>query len=250
MAIQNNYRTWAFKADEDLNNATAGTGHIYKAVAQGTGKLANDGKTATGILQYLSESGEHVTQGWDGVMKFTAGAAISAADTALTVTTSGYFLTADDGDYIVGRSLASVTSGSVGYGVFNFSVPNRYDLNADTVDISAKTDLSASEGLAVDFSTGEVADTTDVAGGILVKGVTSGGTGKVRSIGVVSAKAGDDVTADASLQVTTGGYLIDGASGDILCGRATAAANSGATFTALVNFATPHYATTSNDVAI
>ena len=54
-------------------------------------------------------------------MKFTAGAAVSPGR-RLTVTTSGYFVEADSGSYVVGRCLDSaVGSGSVGTGAFNFA---------------------------------------------------------------------------------------------------------------------------------
>lgn len=249
MAIQNDFRTWSFKAAENIDTTAAGTGAIYKAVNQATGILANNGADATGILQYVGKTGEHVTQGWDGIMKFTAGAAV-AAGAQVTVTTSGYFITATQGKYVVGRTLASVASGAVGYGMFNFVAPKQYDNIAEVFEVSAKSDLSAAAGLAVDFSTGAVAATSTVAQGILIDGATSGGTVTAKAVGRVQAKAGDTVTTGLSLKVTTGGYLIDAGSGDVIIGRASAAADSGAMFWAAVNFATPHYATTSLDLAL
>jgi len=249
MAIQNDFRTWSFKAAEDIDTTNAGTGAIYKAVNQATGILANNGSDATGILQYVGKSGEHVTQGWDGIMKFTAGATV-AAGAQVTVTTSGYFITATQGKYVVGRSLASVASGAVGYGMFNFVAPKQYDNIADVFEVSAAANLSSAAGLAIDFSTGNVAASSSVAGGVIIDGATSGGTVTAKAVGRVSAKAGAGVTADSSLKITTGGYLIDAGSGDVIIGRASAAAASGAAFWAAVNFATPHYATSSLDVGI
>jgi len=249
MSIQNNFIPWSFGATEAMDDAKKGTGSIYKAVVQGTGKFASNGQVATGILQQIAPNSGHVTQGLMGIMKFTAGAAVNSADQELTVTTSGYFKLADDGDYVVGRTLASVSSGSVGYGVFNFVAPALFGDN-DIFDFTSTTDLSAAIGLAIDLSTGDVAATTTLASGILVKAVTSGQTGKVKAMGKIPYKAGVANTAGKSLQVTTGGYLLDAGSGDIIGGRATAAVSSGQLGTGIFNFATPHYATTSADGVI
>ncbi len=254
MSIQNVMWKWSLKAGEDLNDLTAGTGHLYKAVRSVDGKLANDGKTAIGILQYGAETGGDISFSFAGVMKYTAGAAVTSGDTQLTITTSGYGVTADSGSWIVGKALANTTSGSVGYGLFNFANPvymessSAYQATYETFEVSAKSDLSGAAGLVVDASAGTVAATSPVATGVLITGTTSGGTSIARAMGIVPAIAGDAVTIDQSLAVTTGGYMITGNSGDVLVGRALATATSGSALTAAVNFGTPNYATSCLDV--
>ena len=92
----------------------------YFAVALDDGKVANNGSEACGILQNKPASGEPMSIGYQGVMKFKAGGAV-AAWARMTVATSGYFTTAGSGYYTVGRALAAVTSGSIGTGVFDFT---------------------------------------------------------------------------------------------------------------------------------
>lgn len=134
MAISNQMFTWTIAAGEDMDNSTAGTGFIHKAVSNVDGTIANatkptTAKSAIGLVQYGGLSGEHVTIGHAGIMKFTAGAAINSADVMLTVTTSGYLTIATSGDFYIGRFLEgtngtkTVTSGGVGVGLFNFATP-------------------------------------------------------------------------------------------------------------------------------
>ena len=113
------------KAAEALTDTTAGTGHLYKAVAIVDQKLANDGAEATGLLTQNGQSGQHVSFMVSGVGKYVAGAGI-AAGALLTVTTSGYVITSTGSDNVVGRALdtGAVTSGSVGTGLFEFAKPS------------------------------------------------------------------------------------------------------------------------------
>jgi hypothetical protein len=108
-------------AGEDLDDFTPGPGSIFKAVALDDGKLANNGREAGGILIYGGKAAEHITLGYAGVLKFTAGGPVGMGR-RLTVTTSGYLVEASLGSYVVGRCLdAAVSSGSVGTGAFNFA---------------------------------------------------------------------------------------------------------------------------------
>ena len=112
---------WDIRAGEDLGNFTPGTGALFKAIALDDGKFANNGRETGGILVYGGRAGEHVTLGYAGALKFTAGGAVGA-DKRLTVVTSGYFAVAGPGSHVVGRCLdTAVSSGSVGTGVFNFA---------------------------------------------------------------------------------------------------------------------------------
>lgn len=123
MSVEGRYFTWTMAAGEDLNDLVASSGDLYKAIALDDGKPAANGKEAGGILLYGAKSGEHVTLGYLGVMKFVAGAAITAGK-RVTVTASGYFITAVSGSYVVGRNLdTAVASGAIGTGAFNFAAP-------------------------------------------------------------------------------------------------------------------------------
>lgn len=128
MAVRNKVMTWSIEAGEDLNDLTPGTGDLFKGIALDDGKPAANGGECGGILQYGGDSGDHVTLGIYGISKFVAAAAVTAGS-RLTCTTSGYFTTATSGSFIVGRCLISVSSGSVGTGHFDFSVP-RYAVSS------------------------------------------------------------------------------------------------------------------------
>ena len=124
MAIEEKNQNFKFVAKTALDNNAAGTGVIYKAVDDGTGDIAATGVTATGILQSCARSGGHVTEAYQGFSKYTAGAAITSLNQWLTVTTSGYFIASTSGTWVVGKNkIGTVTSGSVGTGEFNFTIP-------------------------------------------------------------------------------------------------------------------------------
>lgn len=121
MSIGERNFTWTLKAGEDLTDLTPGTGHLYKAIALDDGKIAQNGREAGGIILYGSSEGEHVTIGYAGVMKFTAGADIEKGQ-RLTVAKDGYFVPATPGTFIVGRCLdCPVKAGAISTGVFNFA---------------------------------------------------------------------------------------------------------------------------------
>lgn len=121
MSVEGRNFTWTIAAAEDLDDLTPGTGDLFKAVALDDGLIANNGREAGGLLLYTGRTGEHVTLGYAGVLKFTAGGSI-AKGRRLTVTASGYVSEATSGSYVVGRCLdTSVASGAVGTGAFNFA---------------------------------------------------------------------------------------------------------------------------------
>ena len=128
MATENKNLTYMFAGAEDLNGLIAGTGHIYKGIALNDRKLANNGSECSGILIFGAKNGEHSTLVLSGVSKFVAGGAIGAGKN-ISCTTSGYFIAANSGLYIVGKNLdSSVASGAVGTGFFDFS-KNYYATN-------------------------------------------------------------------------------------------------------------------------
>ncbi len=107
----------------DLDNATKGTGQIFKAIDISSNDIAANGLTADGILQPegMTKAGGHGTIAVMGFSKYTAAAAITKG-TNLTVVASGYMNLVTSGSRIVGQAWETVSSGSVGEGFFNFAV--------------------------------------------------------------------------------------------------------------------------------
>ncbi len=123
MATARNYWTTTLLAADDLSNIKGGLGSMFKALAA-DGNIAANGLDAIGLVQYPGQDGEHVTIGWMGEMKFTAGSGGVVAGQILTVATSGYCVAITSAKYTVGRNMElSVASGAVGRGIFNFSQP-------------------------------------------------------------------------------------------------------------------------------
>lgn len=102
--------------------AEALTSHLGFAMALSDGKVANNGAEASGIIMSKGAIGEAINIGTVGDLPYQAGGAVTKGN-KLTVGTSGYFTAAGSGDFIVGRSITTVTSGSVGRGMFNFNNP-------------------------------------------------------------------------------------------------------------------------------
>jgi hypothetical protein len=124
MAWSGQYFSMTYVAGED-HSAELKAGI---AIAINDNLVANTGKEAAGILLSHSKpkSGEQGSIGVMGIMKYRAGAAVTA-DALLTVTTSGFFITLPaSGFFGVGRALDTVASGGIGTGMFDFSKP-KYD---------------------------------------------------------------------------------------------------------------------------
>lgn len=123
MAFAGKFMAHTIVASADLSIQTLGIGAIYKAIAMDDGDFAQNGSEADGLLFAGETSPNHVTIGYQGVMKYTAGLAI-VAGARLTVTTSGYFITAVSGTAIIGKNAENaVGSGAIGTGLFNFTNP-------------------------------------------------------------------------------------------------------------------------------
>jgi hypothetical protein len=253
MSIQNSQFQWSIEAGEDLNDLTAGTGHIFKAIRSVDGKFANDGKSAIGILQYLGEEDQHVSFSYMGLMKYVAGAGISSGDVLLTVANSGYCIEASSGDYVVGKALDDTTSGSVGYGIFDFSNPSYFEsssahiMNTALQSFVAQTDLSTQQYKIVDFSAGDIAASSNVADGVLISDVGSGDTGYAQLFGKHIVAPNDDISNGRSVKCDSG-WVVAADSGDLIIGRAIEDLTSGTNGVCNFNFATPHYASSSLDV--
>lgn len=92
----------------------------YKAVAIGGTIAANNG-AALGILQNKpAASGRDATVCYAGRSRYVAGAAITAGN-RICVTTSGFMVAVTSSDFGVGTALATVSSGEIGEGIFNFA---------------------------------------------------------------------------------------------------------------------------------
>ena len=114
---------WKFVTKNDLSDATRSTGKIHKVISRVNGDIAPLDADGCGLLQTCVRSGNQAAYQYDGVAKFTAGAAITNSDTMLTSVASGYVVVANSGDFMIGRSLEAVNSGSLGKGLFDFKNP-------------------------------------------------------------------------------------------------------------------------------
>ena len=99
-----------FTAGEDLNT----DGHEGVAIALDDGKVANSPQEAVGILYDKPANGQHGSMIMLGIGKGRAGGGTLAKGARLSVTTSGYFITATSGNNDCARAMESITSGSLG----------------------------------------------------------------------------------------------------------------------------------------
>lgn len=117
MAFENTLLPYTLTAGEDLS------GCQYHAVSLEDGKLASGGHEASGILLNKPASGQHAQVGLMGIMKYAAGGGTHTKGVRLAVTTSGWFIAATSGSYMVGTAFTTATSGSIGTGLFVFGHP-------------------------------------------------------------------------------------------------------------------------------
>jgi len=106
MAISNHTIDFTIVAAEDLST------HQYQVIEL-DGTIANDANAAIGTICNKPESGQGAQVASLGMMKAKAGAAISAKG-LITVTTSGYVITATSGTNVVGKNTnTAVASGEI-----------------------------------------------------------------------------------------------------------------------------------------
>lgn len=117
MAYENVLLPFTLTAGEDLS------GCQYHAVSLEDGQLAAAGYEASGILLNKPASGQHAQVGLMGIMKYAAGGGTHTKGARLSITTSGWIKAAGSGDSLVGTALTTATSGSIGVGLFDFTVP-------------------------------------------------------------------------------------------------------------------------------
>jgi len=253
---ERNYWTSTLKGGDNYSSPLVGSGALHKAITASGGIYANDGRNAIGLVKSLQNSGEHVTFGWLGEMKYFANAAVTPGQ-ELAVGTSGYLKPATYGDWVVGRNLEeSVVAGGSGRGLFDFSNPRVYqDSFGDAgnfVAFDAAADLSAAAtlGKAVKTNSGAVDVGCGGANGVLIKGTTSGGTSYAKFAGQANVRAGGVIAEGTSLKVLNTGMFAAADSGDTAMVRAlaaSAAGNSGGMVVAQLGFASPSFLAVESD---
>ena len=110
MAVDNKGFDYTIVAGADLSASQ------YCGVSL-AGAISAIGLTFGGALQNKPQLGEHGAIRCIGVSKFKAGAAV-AAGVPITVTTSGYFITATSGQQAIGDCMIAATSGYLGTAMF------------------------------------------------------------------------------------------------------------------------------------
>jgi len=228
MTTQNVRFNTTIQALEDLSTSA----FQYHAIALDDGLLANNGEEASGILLNKPKSGEFLTLGYVGEMKFAAGLAISKG-AKLTVTTSGWFTTADSNDPILGEAKAAVTSGSLGTGLFNF--PTGTDkANAFYASFTPLADMLAGTAICLDADMLQ-ADTGEEADAVAIGAATSGTAANFGVAGIMAVKMDPSLCCSMgdALTVTTSGYFTLADSGYYQVGRALANIGSNSTGNAL-----------------
>lgn len=214
------------------------TSHQYLAFCLDDGKIANTGEEACGILLNKPANNDFATIAYLGEIDFIAGAAISLGD-KLTVTTSGYFITANSGDHTsVGIAKEAVTSGSIGTGIFGFANSTR--ATAPTHQ-SVTCALAATAYTAYALSDNKNADNGEETCGFVISALNSGDTGDMCVAGICTATSDPALCTSAgdAITVTTSGYIKPGDSGDYIVGRAMQ--NIGSNSTGNINFAGQGY---------
>jgi len=215
-----------------IQAAEALTSYQYHAIALDDGCLANNGEEASGILLNKPASGEFITLGYIGEMKFKAGAAVSKGD-KVTVTTSGWFITADSNDPILGEAKAAVTSGSIGTGIFSF--PTGTDKASMMIaSFTPKQDFIAGTAIHLDADMLQ-ADTSQEADAVAIAAATSGTAANFGVFGVMNVRIDPAQVCSLgdSLMVTTSGYFTPADSGYWASAKALANIGSDATGAAL-----------------
>lgn len=177
----------------------------YHAIALNDGKLANNGAEASGILQGKPISGDHASVGYVGEMKYRAGLAVTLGD-KLTVTTSGWLIPATSGSTVVGKGVDTVTSGSIGNGIFSFAAGDTL-AEDHGIAFTAGEDFEAS-GIAVGSGFLVLEGPTPMIG-VTLAAVASAATGRLAGAGMAQIRVGGGTVVAGSPMVATGsGYFV------------------------------------------
>jgi hypothetical protein len=206
-------------AGEDLN-----TGCQYHAIALDDGKLAANAEEASGILINKPKTGEGLTLGYIGEQKFAAGAAI-AKGAKLTVTTSGWFTTADSNDVVIGECKVAVTSGSLGTGLFAFPQATGNFPENLLFNLALKDTVVA--GVAIDIVTAAPGATGRDCNAVSQSAGNSGTAYNLLLWGKGQGRVGGAASLGDNLTTTTSGYFTLCASGYYSTALALGTAASG-----------------------
>lgn len=109
MTVDNKFSEYAIVAGADLDTPAS----RFKAVTIGGTIAASVTYQAAGVLRHGGKSGETLGVIYEGITKVIAGAAVASGGVQLTITTSGFFISAVSGDLSIGRSLEFCASGDL-----------------------------------------------------------------------------------------------------------------------------------------
>lgn len=207
MAVYNQVVTTTLPCVEDYS----GLGFQFCAFALNDNKVANNGLEAIGILQNKPNSGDHATIAYFGESKFRAGGAISVGD-EITVATSGYFVAASSLNPagVVGKCKETVTSGSIGTGIFDFT---RGGINDGSVTLTITAAGAISAGKAVALNDYNLANNQLEFDAIAPAAIASSAVGTVILMGKTIGTLADSYGPGQYVRATTSGYLTAVASG-------------------------------------
>lgn len=236
MATENQFLSTTVQATADYS----GSGPQYHAFALVDGQLAANAEEASGILLNKPASLAFAQVGYVGEMKFAAGGAISKGG-KITVTTSGWFIAADSGDTIVGEAKASVTSGSVGTGIFNV-FPGVTDRTA-TIQTAYTPKATIPAGIAIALNDLIQANNGAEAAAVAIASTNSGTAADFVLWGIATVKCDPAKVCSLGdlLTVATSGYFQPVTSGYYSVARALANIGSDATGLAWFDGGHPSY---------
>jgi hypothetical protein len=207
-------------AGEDLDGAN----QQYVAIALDDGKVAANAEEAIGILQNKPKSGEFATVTYLGETFFRTGAAV-AKGADVTVTTSGFHITATSGDAIVGKCKTAATSGSVGTMIAGGFAAAQNQADFFSYEVTAADAIP--QGRAYAINDNKVANSGLEASGVAIAAIASGDTGRIVTGGITVATYADSYGPDQDLMVVTSAYFSAVLSGFVPNARALTGATSG-----------------------
>lgn len=123
-----------------------------------------------------------------------------------------------------------------------------YEAEQLRLNVTAGADLRTSQYKVIDIAgtvSASIAAGSKTAAGVLLNKPNTGEAAAVAYLGRMKGYAGLSLTAGALLQVTSGGFLTRVQSGNVVVGKALAAANSGDLFPFMGNFIANFDAVTS-----
>lgn len=108
MTTQLKHDDYQLRTAQDVLDASV----AWKAISI-NGTIDGSARTAIGVIAGKAANNRMIPVTYQGITKVSAGAAVGSAGAPLTVTTSGWFVGATSGTYVVGRALTTAASGDV-----------------------------------------------------------------------------------------------------------------------------------------